>query len=309
MDAPAAAYQVPGTDLDHLVLVRLYSYASASDDIPVCWPSADRMAEDMGRPVRTIRRCLARLTASGAISRRPRPDRAMSRGRAWALHPGSVTGGSPCPAGHPVPPVTDPPAHLNMTGGAADHDPPVTQNQQEPTNDPPDPRLRLAAAIDAQTERYESAKRATPPERLGTGTAATPEHQALLDRFGAVVRSWPPGSMERDRVAACRPALPVPHVIESAIAGAGSLGRVVDVCEWAWRAYATGHLTKIGTVDASQALAMAFLGAGRFWQSVLTAHNRAQPRQQRLGEWTPVETESTDIDPQAFDRMLDEMRP
>lgn len=168
-----------------------------------------------------------------------------------------------------------------------------------------DPRIALADAMNAQTERYESAKRASPPERMNPGSAITPEHRALLDRFDAVIASWPPGSPERDRAAACRPALPVPHVIESAIRAAGGMGRIVAVHEWAWRAYATGRLTKIGSVDASQALVSAFLGSGRFWQSILSAHNQGQPRQQTLHEWRPTpDPEGPPIDPETYDNLL-----
>jgi hypothetical protein len=162
----------------------------------------------------------------------------------------------------------------------------------------------MADAINAQTERHEAAKRANPPPRMGLGSASTPEHQALVTRYREVVRSWPVGSAERERLAACCPALPVPHVIEAAHEAVGA-SRVLDVYEWALRAYATSRLTKIDTVDASQALVAAFLGTGRFWQRILAAYNQAHPRTQTVAEWHPTpDPEGPPIDPDTYDNLL-----
>jgi hypothetical protein len=139
---------------------------------------------------------------------------------------------------------------------------------------------------------------------MGVGTASTPEHQALLDLWGEIVASWPIGSPERERAGACKPALPMPQIIEAAYETVGER-RVLVVFEWAMRAYATGRMTKIDTVDASQAIAAAFLGQGRFWQRILAAYNVAHPRQQTLAEWQPKpDPEGPPIDPETYDNLL-----
>jgi hypothetical protein len=150
---------------------------------------------------------------------------------------------------------------------------------------PTDPRMAMHDAISAQAERAAEAQRRFPLAPMGGGVPETRDHEAICERFGAVLARWPLGSPERQRLAAVRPPKPEPDVLRQACEDQG-LDRVLDVLEWAWLAWASGRLVKVDTMDASRALVVAFRGQGRMWREILAAHGKAQPRQQRL-EWRP----------------------
>ena len=149
-----------------------------------------------------------------------------------------------------------------------------------------DPRLALADAINAQTERAEQARRTHPPARMGEGSAATLETTALRERFLAVLERYPAGTPERTRLAACRLATPVPEVLRRTCEDMGGLERVADVLAWAWAEHAQGRLGALGRADPAVALRDAFRGEGRYWPGIVDAYTR-RPGEQRTIAWRP----------------------
>lgn len=147
-------------------------------------------------------------------------------------------------------------------------------------------RNERAAAIDAQTERYELAKREHPPARMGEGVAGTLETATLRERFVGILERFPAGSPERTRLAACRLATPIPEVLRRTCEDMGGLERVADVLAWAWTEHAHGRLGSLGKADPAVALRDAFRGEGRWWPGILDAYTR-RPGEQRSLAWRP----------------------
>lgn len=146
-DAPDAVYQLDASLGERLVLALLWRHAGGGS--LVVWPSAPRLAELTGQTERSVRRQLARLVELGAITRlTSRPDSARRQGKAWALNPDpgvTVSDASPCPTGHPAPPVTVPQASApTCPTGPPDPDPGVRPTltpqsdgtTREPTREP-----------------------------------------------------------------------------------------------------------------------------------------------------------------------------
>lgn len=317
-DAPDAIFRLAATPGDRLVLVLLWRYASAGDPSPVVWPSAERLAGLTGFAERAVRRSLATLAALGAISRCQRPASAMAKGKAWRLHPDppvpltrrspdppvtvAVTERSPGPSGHPdplVPPYPDPPVLNTLTGGSPRSPIEAPSEASASTDQPRDPRLVLADAINAQAEHAEAVGRANPPTRMGASTSASGEHQALRQRFQAALSKLEPGP-ERARLAACGLATPMPEVLRQASDELGGLERVADVLGWAWAEVAAGRLTSFGRAEASTALRDAFRGEGRYWRGILDAYSR-RPGEQRALAWRPPDL--GDLEPATLDEL------
>lgn len=324
-DAPDAAFGLPLTAGERLVLVLLWRFAPAGDVSPVVWPSAERLGQITGFGDRYVRRVLASLRAAGAIDRCDRPATAHSRGKAWRLLPDPLTRASE-PVGTTDP---GPQTRVQVTGSEPDPGPqappdPGPQARMTRVHRPPrslieapdessgeskeaqDPRLRLAAAIDAQTERYQIAARASPPPRMDPGVMASEHHRALRQRYQAALQRLPAHSAERTRLAACAPAPPLPLVLQAACDDLGGLDRVAEVLEWAWEGVAQGRITAFGRADAAPSLRDAFRGEGRLWRGIVEAYGRAQPRQVRLDEWRPRVTEGgEDMDAATFAHALE----
>ena len=297
---------INGTELALATLI--YSHARADHATPVCTrPMADVVAM-LGRAAAKVRAASAAIAAAG-YWRRVRVGnvwrweiliRPSDAGHRWAdiatatnreqPQSGAVPIGSSPNREHTTAPDW---ARSGATNRGDQHQQLIREeaaatatNREQPQSGAVDPRIVLADAINAQSERAAAAIAANPPRRMEPGSAITPEHAAIREAFDATIARWPQGSQERSRLAACRPATPMPQILARAIQDLGGLSDVVAVMAWAWSDVAAGRLTQVGRVEAAQALRDAFRGEGRLWVGLVDAHAR-RPSEQRMLAWSP----------------------
>lgn len=168
------------------VLLALWTYADPGDAAPRVWPSVDTLAAALGLAPRSVRTCLRKLEAVGAIRSDPRSGRStvyhLRRPGVVSLRPLNTDPGSTHPPRIDESGPVDPP-RMREPGSAA---PPQTEDPGSTTPPTPDPGIRRPGSTPPPEQPRTPKERQDETRRDATG----PDHDftaEALDRLAQEV--------------------------------------------------------------------------------------------------------------------------